>query len=193
MARFFSCFILLVSLFVTSTVFAGQLEIKRQISFLQPVKLEYGVNKFRLGNPNIIITKAKLPSEVAGYGDVYSVMYWQNDEWQLVQFNDHKFNIITWPHTEEDAVSNIHFFSLSTGNNLEELYLLKADREIEETIPSASHANIELYKIEESKDFEYMQFTLIDKFKTKEKYCNIGKALNKELSIVLSKTYVECK
>jgi len=192
MKIFTSCLVLLACIFISSITYAGQLEIKEQISHLQPLKLEYGVNKFKLGDPNIIITRAKLPSEVAGFGDVYSIMYWQNYEWQIVQFNDHNFNIITWPHTKEDAVSTIHFFSLNTGNNLEELYLLKADREMEETIPSASHANIELYKVEENKDFGYLQFTLIDKFRTEDKYCNINEALNKSLNIALPENYLGC-
>ncbi len=157
---------------------------------LELLSIDYGVNELQISDQKIVITRAILPNEVAGQGDVYTVMSKQkNNSWELVQYPDRNFTTSTWSHTGNDAVSTVIFF---TSKDSKELYLLKAERAYESSIPSSGIATFNLYKIEENKDFNFMEFKNIDTLTTKTKYCNVKLALNKELGIALPNDYIAC-
>jgi len=195
---------ILILVFINYSVLAEENTLRKSMSNLKVLPIEYGVNNFTLARPdnfesanvNIIITRSELPSIAAGDGDIYTIMYKQEgNKWNLVQYKNHKFNIITWPHTEEDAVSTIRFFvpKQTNSNNLEALYLLKAARGFKKSIVEAGIATFEIYKVSKNKDFGFMEFNKLETIKTKEKYCNIELALNKELGVAIPKDYTNYK
>ena len=154
---------------------------------MKEVPIAYGINNFRLNGTDILIIRAELPSEVAGHGDIYTVMYKQEEKWNLVQYPNHTFNTSAWPHTEEDAVSTAAFFATEkTGNGLEMLYLLRINRAFEDSIADRGIATFELHKVQKNNELGFFEFQKIDHLKTEIKYGNIDCALKDELGISLS-------
>jgi len=60
-------------------------------------------------------------------------------------------------------------------------------------IVEAGIATFEIYKVSKNKDFGFMEFNKLETIKTKEKYCNIELALNKELGVAIPKDYTNYK
>lgn len=129
--------------------------------------------------------RAELPSEVAGYGDVYTVLYQREGKWFLVQYPNHTFNAIAWPHTEEDAISAIGFFT-DQNESFEypgAFYLLSVYKAFEKSVPKAGVITFELYKLQKNADFDFIEFHEIGTLKTGKKYSNVDCAIESELGL----------
>lgn len=187
MKKICGCFALLSFAFLVNIAEAKESSLKNALLGLEQVPIAYGTNNFKLNGADIVIVRSRLPSEVAGDGDVYTVIYKQEERWNLVQYQNRQFNTIAWAHTEEDIVSAAVFFTerKTNGNNLEALYLLKAGREVGESVPDAGTTTFELYKVQENNGFNFMEFQKTSSLKTEKKYCNIELALKLELDVSL--------
>ena len=184
-------FVLLFLIFACSSANSETSSLREVIPNLKVLPIEYGAKNFKLDNLDIIITRANLPSEVAGYGDVYMVMYRQDGTWNLVQYPDHSYGTTAWPYTDEKPVSTVRFFTkLDGAGHKETLYLLKAYRALGKSIPEPSIATFKLYKVQKNKDFGFIEFVLAGSMKTQKKYCNIDLALNEALELPLPEAYV---
>ena len=195
MKKILICFVFLSFAFLNGVAHAKETGLKKTLSGLEKIPIAYGVNHFRLDGTDIIIVRAELPSEVAGYGDIYTVIYNRKEKWELVQYPNHAFDTGTWPRTEEDAVSTAFFITTGkTGNNLKTLYLLKAKRAFKDSAADPGVATFELYSVQENGDFGFFEIQKIDTFKTEKKYGNIDCALKEELGVSLTeKSFVDSR
>lgn len=178
--------ILVFFAFLPGTAIAEQGNLQKILSGLKEIPIQYGLNHFKADKEEITVIRAELPSESAGIGDVYVVFYQSGRKWNLVQYPNHTFSSVAWPHGKEDAISAVHFFSekKTKDHNLESLYLLTASRKTEKSLYKPNVVTFDLYNLKKNNDFDFIEFQKVNSTETEKKYCNVDFAFKTELGIV---------
>lgn len=166
--------------------------LKGAVRNLKVLSLNYGENKIKIGDEDVIITRGLFPTDNASTRDVYTVLVHADATWQWVRQEDPldkspSLIIETWPHVHEDSIDTIRFMVPKEGmvpSIAPKLYLLQVHRPLEMGyVPTA--ATFKLFTMKRDKDFDIPIFHEISTLAPQKKYCNVDWAAYRELGIPL--------